>query len=196
MDHIKFLTGIVEIYGAYRSGIEEELILEYLKHNVDEKDLKNLLAKVLIKVDKKYNNYPTIKDFNEILYPVNQMRIKAEKAWQNACKYSSSISNVFFEDAGIQYSIDVAGGWKHFTSRESGEDNMWFKKRFSDAYIIYLKEKPEVNRKVFKCNYDKVKLVMVGDQDKCKQLIDNSKNKVPGMVDKMLENKVISGESK
>ena len=170
MNHEKFISSIEKVFGKY--GIDEKkLVIAFISKNVPQDELTDLFGRVMLEVDTAFKRPPSIKTLNELI-PNKGMSVeaRARQAWITACKYSKQYTDVIFDDPAIHYAIIQAGGWGEFCVRT--KDDIWWQKRFIASYIIFVDEGLQVEHIPFRGELDENRLVMVGNEEKCKLLLE------------------------
>lgn len=174
MKHVEFISVIENDYSKY-SETEIKLVAQLIKSLTEEK-LDDLYMRVRANCDTHNKEGfkmppPSFKKLFDII-PKRSVGSEAVEAWALVCKYSNPYNDIIFDNPAIHYGLQMAGGWKQFCFRTK-EDDIWFKKRFVEAYKRFKEEDLEIDHRPFRGELDFNPLVMVGNKEKCKQIVND-----------------------
>jgi len=200
MNHPEFMTAIIEIYGEYSSPLLEKLTFAFVKENFKEEDLENVIKKTMASLPTRFKHPPDPSDFSEIFFKKDERTMEAEALhwWKLLGKNTSYMRDCVISDIRVQSAIESMGGWVWFCTRtvrdESGKDlDVWNQKRFVELFKLYSTNKPEGGIKILRgqsTESEEVrarKIITVGDENICRNLIAEQKNKALKMIDEMSE---------
>ena len=174
MNHITFMTRIVEIYGPYDSKVLEKITLAYIKDKFQESELKKVFDMIIIKVNPKFKFCPSPADFEEIFFSKNH-EAEALEWWGRLTRTGNSLDNVDITDIRAQAVIEDFGGWTEFCQR-SPETEHFHQAKFIKWFVMYSKQAPERQRRVLIGDSVKSRQPLVfGDKSQALQISEDEK---------------------
>jgi len=183
MKYSEFMSAVVEIYGAYKSEVLEQLTVRYVKKRFSENDLEKILMQLTLNKSAKFKTPPDPAEFEELFFRHDDcLEAEALKWWVELNRKSNSYRDCIISDLRVQTAIEAMGGWVMFCSRivrdEKGRDlDNWNRKQFTDLYKLYSKYPPETEIKVLHGITDnRSKIIIIGDEEKCRLVMEEKKH--------------------
>lgn len=199
MKYSEFMAAIVDIYGPYRSAMLEQLTARYVRNRFGEQELERALTQLTLKRSARYKTPPDPAEFEEIFFRKDgYLEAEALKWWMELNRKINSRCDCIISDLRVQAAVDVAGGWVAFCTRvirdENGRDiDVWNRKQFVDLFKLYSSCPPDIEVKIFRGIYDdRSKIVMIGDEARCRELIKERKQAGMQLVNEMVSNMKLS----
>ena len=186
MNHVKFMLGVIEVYGPYNSEILESLTMSYLQERWRESDLESVYKQLILKKSSKYKTPPDPAEFEELFPRQSSTSIEAEalKWWDELNRKINSYRDCIISDVRAYKAIQMMGGWTWFCQRlvrdETGKDiDVWNRKQFVEYFKLYSENRPDEEISIMQgLSEMKKPPVMIGNQEQCLMIQEKSNNAI------------------
>jgi len=178
MTYIKFMSGVIEVYGPYHSEILEAMTLQYIQERWAESELDAIFKKLTLIKTAKYKDVkpPDPAEFEELFFKQSESQIEIEAArfYDMLNNTGCSLDNIMVSDIRAQKAlISAFGSWPDFCQRKP-DDELWHRKNFIDAFKKHgyknTDEQPSIMYGESSQRYHKLPIIF-GDKEKCAALI-------------------------
>lgn len=195
MNYVKFMSGVIEVYGPYNSEILESLTMSYIQERWKESELESVFKQLVLKKSAKFKTPPDPAEFEELFPRQSAKAVEAEalKWWEELNRKTNSYRDCIISDVRAYKAIQTMGGWVWFCQRlktdENGKDlDQWARKQFVDLFKLYSENPPDEQIGILSgLGEMKKQPVMIGNRDEC-LLISQGKNKPMELVEDMTKN--------
>jgi hypothetical protein len=160
------------------------MTVNYIIETVPEEERKSIIMKLLQNFKQTtVNIFPKIVDvkiFTE--KSAEDLKQEALQSWDYIWENANSYVRPIFENARIQYALQMTGGWCKFCTHDShSTEGKFYKKDWIEAYINCNPAQVEI--KALDGNFDKI--IYLGDKDKINKMIeDKTQNKIEDITNK------------
>lgn len=187
MDHVKFMANVIEIYGAYRPEILEDITMQYIRNRFKESELEKVLQKLIMSKTTTYQNTrpPDAAEFEKIFTSQTDLEGEAQEWFNKLNATGTSLDNVIVSNIRAHKALESMGGWVEFCRRNPEYDNL-HRKRFVEAYV---KAQPEGTPRLMygeSSNKHRKQPLMFGDPAACRDALEYHKNPANEAVNKAL----------
>lgn len=184
MNHKQFIIKLQEFYKPFKNKTVEEVTTKYITDVFKESELDAAFIKIVSGYE--YATCPGPAQLNKIFDIDGRLEIKALSAWVMINNKLDSGADIIFEDIRLQLIIQSMGGWVAFCRRPNdSESEKWAQKDFINKFKLFTDNKPDVQPRVLKGSHSH-RIIMIGDKEKCKQLIGQKTNS--GIENKVKDN--------
>ena len=185
MDHVKFMANVIQIYGAYKPEILEDITMQYIRIRFKESELEKVLQKLILSKPTRFNKPPDPAEFEEIFTSQTDLEGEAQEWFNKLNATGNSLDNIIVSNIRAHKALESMGGWVEFCRRNPEYDNL-HRKRFVEAYV---KAQPEGTPRLMygeSSNKHSKQPLMFGDPAACRDALEYHKNPADDMVNKAL----------
>ena len=186
LDYEEFVSMLESYYGKYTTPEKKRIIMKYVMSKYPEDVLEELFRKIVTSHSSQYKVPPDIAMIEEVLK--ENVEISANRAWEEISRKANHYRDLVFSDPAAYMAFkNATGGLEAFSYRERSEVP-WIRKRFLELYELYYKNPPECDNLIIRGIGGPKDPAMIGDVEKCKQIISNR-----GIVDNGLVKQLTAG---
>lgn len=191
MNHIEFLTAVIEVYGTYNSKALEKLTMEYIQRKFTEPELESVFKTLILKKSAKYKTPPDPAEFEEMFFKMSdaEYEIEANAAWNDLQRYSGHYDAIC-SDVRVQLAIESTfGSWEGFGERLSKYESLNHK-TFMEHFVRYSKHPVDIQPSLMRGggnHFTPPPPQMIGDKEKCRLMIAERKSESLKLVENMVD---------
>ena len=179
MQYNDFISTIEHYYGHYDTPEKKTIMTEFIMDNVSESELEPLFKKIILNISSQFKTPPDVAQISGLF--ADKIEIQANEIWHEVNRKANAYADLIFADTCAFLAFrNATGGLVNFSQR-TREEEVWIKKRFVELYKLYVKnpqrdEVKPIMRGLANGAGNGGRPVMIGDENKCKELINDFGN--------------------